>query len=192
MTERVNVLAGLDAEGLEELRGKVRARPEAARRTLKATTVCQGAMVNHSFIRDLDAFVIDEPPNLLGTDTAPNPSEAALAALGSCISVGLMSNAAARGITLYEISIELESDIDTGAVWGTGNTGEDVSAGFTAVRVKTTLKGDASDEVLAGRQHDTRTSPRLRSPWPTAALPGTRTSSSTASRVPGPQAPTSP
>jgi len=149
MTEKVNILAGLDAEGLETLRGKVKAKPEAARRTLKATTVCQGAMVNHSFVRDLDAFVIDEPPNLLGTDTAPNPSEAALAALGSCISVGLMSNATARGVTLYEISIELEGDIDTGAVWGTGNTGEDVSAGFTAVRVKTTLKGDASDEVLA-------------------------------------------
>jgi len=72
-----------------------------------------------------------------------------LAALGSCISVGLMSNATARGVTLYEISIELEGDIDTGAVWGTGNTGEDVSAGFTAVRVKTTLKGDASPEELA-------------------------------------------
>ncbi|MBA4116452.1 MAG: OsmC family protein, partial [Rubrobacter sp.] len=99
--------------------------------------------------RDLDPMVIDEPPNLLGTDTAPNPSEAALAALGSCISVGLMSNATARGVTLYEISIELEGDIDTGAVWGTGNTGEDVSAGFTAVRVKTTLKGDASPEELA-------------------------------------------
>ena len=67
-------------------------------------------MVNHSFVRDPDAFVVDEPPNLLGTDTAPNPSEAALAALGSCI---------------------------------------DVSAGFTAVRVKTTLKGDAPDEELA-------------------------------------------
>lgn len=149
MTERISALAKIDAEGLDALREKVKAKPEAARRTLKAKTVCQGAMLNHSYVRDLDAMVIDEPPNLLGTDTAPNPSEAALGALGSCISVGLMSNATARGITLYEISIELEGDIDTGAVWGTGNTGEDVSAGFTAVRVKTTLKGDASDEELA-------------------------------------------
>lgn len=149
MTEKTQVLEGLDVEGLEALRGKVKAKPEAARRTLKTTTVCQGAMVNHSFVRDLDAFVIDEPPNLLGTDTAPNPSEAALAALGSCISVGIMSNATARGISLTEISIELEGDIDTGAVWGTGNIGEGVSAGFTAVRVKSTIKGDASPEELA-------------------------------------------
>ncbi len=69
VTEKVKVLDGLDTEGLDALRSKVREKPEAARRTLKATTVCQGAMVNHSFIRDLDAFVIDEPPNLLGTDT---------------------------------------------------------------------------------------------------------------------------
>jgi uncharacterized OsmC-like protein len=149
MTEKVKALEKIDAEGLEDLRGKVKAKPEAAQKTLKARTVCEGAMVNHTYVRDLDPMVIDEPPNLLGTDTAPNPSEAALAALGSCISVGLMSNATARGVTLYEISIELEGDIDTGAVWGTGNTGEDVSAGFTAVRVKTTLKGDASPEELA-------------------------------------------
>ncbi len=148
MTEKIKTLEMIDAEGLDNLREKVREKPEAAQRTLKAKTVCQGAMVNNSYIRDLDAFVIDEPPNLLGTDTAPNPSEAALAALGSCISVGVMSNATAQGITLYEIFIELEGDIDTAAVWGTGNTGDDVSAGFSAVRVKTTLKGDASPEAL--------------------------------------------
>jgi uncharacterized OsmC-like protein len=148
VTEKVEALEAVDAEGLQVLREKVKAKPEAARRTLKARTVCQGSMLNHSYVRDLDAFVIDEPPNLLGTDTAPNPSEAALAALGSCISVGLMSNAAARGITLTEVSIELEGDIDTGAVWGTGNTGEGVSAGFTAVRVRTTIKGDAPPEEL--------------------------------------------
>jgi uncharacterized OsmC-like protein len=149
VTEKVEALEKIDAEGLEALREKVKEKPEAAQRTLKAHTICEGAMVNHTYIRDLDPMVVDEPPNLLGTDTAPNPSEAALAALGSCISVGLMSNATAQGITLNEISIELEGDIDTAAVWGTGNTGEGVSAGFTAVRVKTTLKGDASPEVLA-------------------------------------------
>ncbi len=149
MAEKVRALEKIDAEGLEALREKVKEKPEAAKRTLTARTECVGAMLNHTYVRDLDPMVVDEPPNLLGTDTAPNPSEAALAALGSCISVGLMSNATARGITLTEISIELEGDIDTGAVWGTGNTGEDVSAGFTAVRVRTTLKGDASPEELA-------------------------------------------
>jgi len=37
---------------------------------------------------DLDAMVIDEPPNLFGTGTAPNSPEAARAALGS-VSCGL-------------------------------------------------------------------------------------------------------
>lgn len=149
MTEKIRVLEGVDAEGLDALRAKVKAKPEAAQRTLKARTVCVGAMVNHTYVRDLEPMVVDEPPNLLGTDTAPNPSEAALAALGSCISVGLMSGATARGIVLEEVTIELEGDIDTSAVWGTGNTAEGTSAGFTAVRVKTTLKGDAPDEELA-------------------------------------------
>jgi hypothetical protein len=42
-----------------------------------------------NYIRNLPPHIIDEPPGLLGDDTAPNPSEAVLAALGSCISVGI-------------------------------------------------------------------------------------------------------
>src|SRR3712207_8320588 len=54
---------------------------------------------NLTYVRDLPAHVIDEPPGLLGEDTAPNPSEALLACLGSCLSVGIHANATMRGIT---------------------------------------------------------------------------------------------
>ena len=38
--------------------------------------------------RDHAPVVVDEPPHLLGEDTAPNPSEALLAALGACLIIG--------------------------------------------------------------------------------------------------------
>jgi organic hydroperoxide reductase OsmC/OhrA len=60
-----------------------------------------------------------------------------------------MANASQRGITLSEISIEMEGDIDISAVWGLGDTPDGKVAGFTAIRVKAHLVGDASREELA-------------------------------------------
>ena len=51
------------------------------------------------------AHIIDEPPGLLGDETAPNPSEAVLAALGSCIAVGIHANCVYKGIDLYKRGI---------------------------------------------------------------------------------------
>ena len=57
---------------------KGKANPTAVR-TLKCKTV-QTKFRHENYVRDLDAHIIDEPPGLLGDDTAPNPSEAVLAA----------------------------------------------------------------------------------------------------------------
>ena len=87
-------------------------------RTVKCRTVLEGRFRHLNYIRTLPAHVIDEPPALLGDDTAPNPTEALLAALGSCLSVGIHANAVARGITLYKVELELEGDINITSVWG--------------------------------------------------------------------------
>ena len=115
-----------------------------------------------NFVRNLPAYVVDEPPGLLGDDTAPNPSEASLAALGSCLAVGIHANAVARGITVYKLEIELEGDLNITGVWGTGDL-SDKPVGFTDVRAKVTFEADrpradrSADcpctSVVAGRQH---------------------------------------
>ncbi len=61
------------------------------------------------------------PPGLLGDDTAPNPSEASLAALGSCIAVGLHANAVHRGWKVKKLELQLEGDLNITGVWGTGD-----------------------------------------------------------------------
>jgi hypothetical protein len=63
----------------------------------------------------------------------------ALAALGSCISVGLLANATHRGVTLTKIQIEMEGDIDISAVGG--DTPDEKLPGFTEVRCKDPLVG---------------------------------------------------
>lgn len=142
-------LRPIDCFGLTKLADKGKANPASGKVTLKARTVTEGQFRNLTFIRDLLPVIIDEPPHLLGENTAPNPSESVLAALGACLAVGYMANASFRGISLSEITIELEGDIDVSAVWGLGDTPAEKVAGFTAVRVKAHLVGDASREQLA-------------------------------------------
>lgn len=101
-----------------------------------------------TYVRDLKPVLVGEPPALLGDDSAPNPSEMALAALGSCVSVGLLANATHRGVTLDKITVEMEGDIDISAVWGVGDVPDDKQTGFSDVRIKVMLAGDADDAVL--------------------------------------------
>jgi uncharacterized OsmC-like protein len=143
---RMGCLTPIDKDGLQQLISKGKSNPKAVR-TLKCRTVAEGRFRHLNFVRNLSAHVIDEPPGLLGDDTAPNPSEALLAALGSCIAVGIHANAVAQNITVHKLELELEADINITSVWGTG----DVSpkpVGFEAVRVNVHFDADAPKEKL--------------------------------------------
>jgi uncharacterized OsmC-like protein len=148
MTQTATVLAGIDAEALEQLSCNAKADPTTGIKTLKAKTVCEAGFRNMTYVRDLAPVLVSEPSQLLGDNSAPNPSEMALAALGSCISVGLLANATHRGVTLSKIEMELEGDIDISAVWGVGDTSELKVPGFTNVRVNITLSGDTDEATL--------------------------------------------
>ena len=165
----VPAIESIDRAGLLALAAKGKANP-AAVRTLKVRTVLEKRFRHLNYVRDLPAHVIDEPPGLLGNDTAPNPSEAVLAALGSCISVGIHANAVLQQIRLTKVELELEADINITAVWGTGDLDENKLVGFSAIRVKARVEGDAPREKLdALVAHSDRWSPvanTLRLPVP--------------------------
>jgi hypothetical protein len=107
----INTIIPVDRDELVRLSEKGKENPGAVR-TLKAKTVLESKFRHLNYIRNLAPHVIDEPPGLLGDDTAPNPSEAVLAALGSCLSVGIHANAVYRNIRLTKVELELEGDIN--------------------------------------------------------------------------------
>lgn len=149
MTEKpalTGCLAPIDKVGLDKLIANSKANPTAVK-TLKCKTVAEGRFRHLNYIRDLDPYIVDEPPALLGDDTAPNPSEANLAALGSCIAVGIHANAVARGIKIQTLEIELEGDLNITAVWGTGDLSEK-PVGFTDVRITVHLDADGSEDEI--------------------------------------------
>ncbi|WP_339799297.1 OsmC family protein [uncultured Marinobacter sp.] len=146
LNESKTPLRPLDADGLKSLGAKAKLDP-AKVNTLKAHTVCEGIFRMMTYCRDLSGHLIDEPPTLLGENNAPNPSEAVLASLGSCLLVGIHANATSRGITLYKLEANLEGDINISSVWGVGDTSEK-RLGFTDIRVTFDIDGDCSREEL--------------------------------------------
>lgn len=140
-------LEPIDKDGLAKLIANGKANPQAIK-TLKCKTVAEKKFRHLNYIRDLEPYIVDEPPGLLGDDTAPNPSEATLAALGSCIAVGLHANAVARGWKVSKLELDLEGDLNITAVWGTGDLSEK-PVGFTDIRVKVDMACDgvAKDDI---------------------------------------------
>jgi uncharacterized OsmC-like protein len=143
----------IDKDGLKALADKGKADPSAVR-TVRCRTVAEGKRFRHlNYIRNLPAHIVDEPPGLLGDDTAPNPTEALLAALGSCVAVGIQANAVARGFAIRSIELELEGDINITSVWGTGDLSPK-PLGLTAVRIRAHVEADGAtpaqlDELVA-------------------------------------------
>ena len=92
-------------------------------------------------------FVIDadHPEVLVAKDNGPLPVELVLAGLASCLTGGIGTIAAARGVELFEVESRLEGDLDLQGVLGLS---EDVRNGYQSIRVDFTIKGDAPEEKL--------------------------------------------
>ncbi len=101
----------------------------------------------------------DEPPLLLGENSAPNAVEAVLHALASCLAVGFVYNAAARGIHVERLSFDLEGDLDLRAFLGLS---QEVRPGYEGVRITYQVKSDAPREkILELCDYVQKTSPVL-------------------------------
>lgn len=128
------------------VRGK--ADPKAVR-TLRCRTVAQGRFHQMNYIRDLPPQPVMEqdPQGLLAEASAPNASEALLAAFGSCLAVGIHANAVAQGLLIHSLELEVAAEINSTAVWGTGDLNPKV-LGFESIRVIVRLDADAPRAVL--------------------------------------------
>lgn len=101
----------------------------------------------------------DEPAELLGKDTAPNPQELLMAALNACMSVGYAANAAAMGITLHRLEIDTEGQLDLRGFLGLDDS---VNPGYDEVTYVVRLQTDAPrDKVEKLHEVATRTSVNL-------------------------------
>lgn len=85
----------------------------------------------------------DEPEKLGGTDTAPNPVEYALAALGSCQAITYRVWADRLGLSLDRVRVHVAGDLDLKGFFGLDPS---TRPGFGGVDVRVELDGPEEEE----------------------------------------------
>jgi len=88
-------------------------------------------------------IVADEPCELLGADSAPNPQELLMAAFNACIMVGYVAGASLRGINLNSVEIRTRGQLDLRGFLGLSDK---VAPGYEKVDYEVFIKGDGSKE----------------------------------------------
>jgi len=148
---------GLDLAQLQAVVAALQADPAKTQTVWRSTVHWDGGFQNQFQSRGHAPVRVDEPRGLVGTDTAPNPAEMLLGAMGTCLSIGYALNAAARGITIEAMDLQVEGDIDLGVFTGLKAEG---NPGYSGVRITAQIKSDATPEQLQElHTHVLRTSP---------------------------------
>jgi uncharacterized OsmC-like protein len=111
----------------------------------KSRTRVEGCSVGGHWIDRKFEFVSDEPSELCGTNTVPNPQEYLMGALNACMTVGYVAGASLMGIKLLSVQIETDGDIDLRGFFGLTKT---VPAGYNELRYTVRIKGEGTAEQM--------------------------------------------
>lgn len=115
------------------------------REPIVGSTVQQGGMRSEGrFGRHV--VIVDEPKGFGGEDSAANPAEVLLAALGTSLSVTLRCHAALLGIAVGRITVELAGDLD---IRGFFDADPAVRSGFQDIRLKVAIESQATPDQLS-------------------------------------------
>ncbi|MGH7365031.1 MAG: OsmC family protein [Candidatus Rokuibacteriota bacterium] len=153
--ERGRQVNGLNVDALKEVvreverdpaRGQVEFRVRSAwkgqtrSRTSVESYSIGGQRVHRHFTIDAD-----EPFELLGRNTAPNPQELLMAALNACLTMGYVAGASTKGIALEKLEIETSGRLDLRGFLGIDPA---VPPGYDTIHYVARLKGAGTAEQL--------------------------------------------
>lgn len=100
-----------------------------------------GRRINRNF-----KFRSDEPLELAGTNTSPNPQELLMGALNSCMMVGYVALCSLHGIELESVEIETEGEIDLRGFLGIDKS---VKPGYDSLHYTVRIKGNGLPDQFA-------------------------------------------
>lgn len=153
MTTTNTMVNGIDVAGLKQLIDTVAADPTQGHTRFGVTTRWAGGTVSNTHVTGWTiggkhspkdyTITIDEPLELGGTNTQPNPQEYLMAALNACMMVGYVAIAAMQGIELEMLEIQCEGEIDLRGFLGIDPT---VKPGYDTIHYNVRIKGDATAE----------------------------------------------
>ena len=146
----------LDFDAFEATREAVQQDPATGRGSFTTTTTWQDGARAHTTARSF-SIETDEPAPLGGTDAAVDPMELVLAAVGTCLTIGWVTQARKRNLDYRSLRIEVAGDYD---LRGYLDLDEETRPGFTSISYTVDVDTDASAEELAEiKEAAERTSP---------------------------------
>lgn len=144
---------GIDLSALDETIAAVRRDPACGQAQFRVATEWKGETRSETTVESYSlggqriprsfTIVADEPVELLGTNTAPNPQELLMSAVNACMMVGYVAQASVRGIRLDACRIETEGELDLRGFLGLD---EAVPPGYRRICYTVTLEGDGTRE----------------------------------------------
>lgn len=158
---------GLDLQALGEVVDAIEKDSSQAIAGFEVTTRWKGQTRSESTVEAFTlggnriprshTIVADEPNELLGADSAPNPQELLMAAFNACITVGYVAGASLKGINLEAVEIRTKGNLDLRGFLGLSDA---VPPGYESIDYEVLIKGDGSAEDYA-EIHETvmKTSP---------------------------------
>lgn len=148
-----NVVNGLDLDALGEVVGEIQQDSSKALVRFSVATRWTGQTGSRATVKAIDLageqierdFVIaaDEPEELLGANTAPNPQELLMAAVNACMTVGYVAGASVHGITLDALEIETTGQLDLRGFLGLDDT---VPPGYEQIDYTVRIAGNGTPE----------------------------------------------
>ena len=149
---------GVNVEALLGARKALTEMPEAAKFVWRAESEWKngthtesrvngffGLGEEQSHVREF-RFDSDHPEIFASEDHGPTPVEFILVGLAGCLTAGIASVAANRGIELRSVKATVNADMDIQGILGID---ADVRNGFNGITVDYTIDGDASEEDIA-------------------------------------------
>lgn len=109
----------------------------------RSTSTIDGYRIGGKEVARGFEIIADEPHELLGANSAPNPQELLMSAVNACMMVGYVAQASIRGIRLDSCAIETEGELDLRGFLGLDAA---VPNGYRRIHYTVTLKGDGTPE----------------------------------------------
>jgi uncharacterized OsmC-like protein len=134
----------LDLATFNQTRQAVAADPKLGVGAFKTVTTWDDAARARTTARSF-SIETDEPAPLGGTDRAVDPMELLLASLGTCLTIGWVTQAAKREVDFRSLAIEVEGDYD---LRGYLAIGDEARPGFGGIRYTVRVDSDAAPDVL--------------------------------------------
>lgn len=118
--------------------------PAGANLVFKADTWLEEGVRCSAKVRNFEPMGVDEPPELGGADTAMNPVELILVALGTCQEIMYGAYAAVMDIELESVKVEVKGYLDVRGLFAMA----EVAAGYKNIRFETNITSPASAEQI--------------------------------------------